>query len=143
MVVKKALSLKNQLAIAQMALNEFAKPPHRNNLYIYEPEYLQDKNNLYADNKGYDINKFLISDPERFFFNTKIRWANLGIHYDWDNRCYFKDSVSPINELMRAQAQFAMDLLEINDSYKPESVIVNYYGKKDYMGGHLDDGEPD
>ncbi len=27
--------------------------------------------------------------------------------------------------------------------YKGESVIVNYYKKNDYMGGHLDDGEPD
>lgn len=28
-------------------------------------------------------------------------------------------------------------------SYNPEAVIVNYYGKKNVMGGHLDDGEPD
>ena len=27
--------------------------------------------------------------------------------------------------------------------YRGESVIVNYYKKSDYMGGHLDDGEPD
>ena len=29
------------------------------------------------------------------------------------------------------------------ESYNPEAVIVNYYSSKDYMGGHLDDGEPD
>ena len=27
--------------------------------------------------------------------------------------------------------------------YDPESVIINYYDKKNYMGGHLDDGEQD
>jgi len=84
-----------------MALNNFPKKPHRNNLYIYEKDYIKDKSNLYADNSGYNKSKFLIEDKNRFYFNTKIRWVNLGVHYDWDNRCYFKDSKSIVNPEMK------------------------------------------
>ena len=33
-------------------------------------------------------------------------------------------------------------LLNMGD-YRPEALIINYYGSKNVMGGHLDDGEPD
>ena len=29
------------------------------------------------------------------------------------------------------------------EQYNPEAVIINYYADNNYMGGHLDDGEPD
>lgn len=29
------------------------------------------------------------------------------------------------------------------EQYNPEAVIINYYCDNNYMGGHLDDGEPD
>ena len=35
-----------------------------------------------------------------------------------------------------------MNQFELQD-YTPEAVICNFYDKKDHMGGHLDDGEPD
>ena len=34
------------------------------------------------------------------------------------------------------------EIKEINE-YKAQSTIINYYDKKNYMGGHLDDGEQD
>ena len=71
-----------------------------------------------------------------------MRWANLGYHYDWDNRCYFKDSKSEIPLQMKEISKKTINLLNIQN-YDPESVIVNYYSNKDTMGGHLDDGEPD
>lgn len=71
-----------------------------------------------------------------------MRWSNLGQHYDWDNRCYFPDSCSPIPEAFKKIATNVNELMKLSD-YNPEAVIVNYYGEKDNMGGHLDDGEPD
>lgn len=61
-------------------------------MYIYDKDY--EKKDMLP--KNYDKETFIIADAERYFFNTKIRWANLGQHYDWDNRCYFKDSSSPM-----------------------------------------------
>ncbi len=39
-------------------------------------------------------------------------------------------------------AQRAINLLKLKQ-YNPEAVIINYYADNNYMGGHLDDGEPD
>ena len=32
---------------------------------------------------------------------------------------------------------------EVYANYRPEAVLINYYGLKDTMNGHLDDGEID
>jgi alkylated DNA repair protein alkB family protein 1 len=88
------------------------------------------------------LDKHFVAAKDRYFFNRKTRWANLGRHYDWDNRRYFDGPGSPIPLDFKAMAQTVNDLLKLDD-YNPEAVIVNYYTEKDYMGGHLDDGEPD
>ena len=59
---------------------------------IYKDEYLE--NDIRP--KNYDKDTFIVEDPDRYFFNNKIRWSNLGRHYDWDHRCYFSDSSSPM-----------------------------------------------
>lgn len=66
----------------------------------------------------------------------------MGKHYDWDNRCYIEGEGSPIDEDMKGIALEASEIFGCSE-YKPQAVIVNYYKSKDYMGGHLDDGEPD
>ncbi len=43
---------------------------------------------------------------------------------------------------MKQLGERVVQELRLGD-YKGESVIVNFYKKNDYMGGHLDDGEPD
>lgn len=83
-----------------------------------------------------------MKDPSKYYFNKKIRWANAGKHYDWDNRCYFKDPGSSVPALFKNLASEAAAILTSNSFY-PEAMITNYYGVKDTMGGHLDDGEPD
>lgn len=84
----------------------------------------------------------MVAAPDRYFFNRKTRWANLGRHYDWDHRCYFEGPGSPLPADLQATARRINDLLGL-PPYLPEALIVNYYAEKDYMGGHLDDGEPD
>lgn len=117
-------------------------PPHRTNLYIYDPLYKKQSEAKYIDAKDYVPEKHIISSKDRYFFNRKTRWANLGFHYDWDNRCYFKDSFSTIPDPFKLFATKINAMLKLQE-YNPEAVIVNYYSDKDYMGGHLDDGEPD
>lgn len=29
-----------------------------------------------------------MKDPSKYTFNNKIRWANVGYQYDWNNRHY-------------------------------------------------------
>lgn len=36
----------------------------------------------------YDKKKYVVSDDNKYHFNTKVRWANVGWHYDWELRQY-------------------------------------------------------
>lgn len=81
-----------------------------------------------------------------YYFNEKIRMANLGYQYDWPHRCYPSTKV-PIPSSVEALTQRAIRIFEKLKGepcqYRGEAVIVNYYKQKDYMTGHLDDGEID
>ena len=83
----------------------------------------------------------------KYFFNKKIRWANVGYQYDWNNRCYPKIENFKLPEhlenLCKRTKTFSSKYFGKFDKYKAESVIINFYDKKDSMGGHLDDGEID
>lgn len=96
--------------------------------------------------KEYSLDKFLINDYKKFHFNKKIRWSNVGAQYDWDNRLY-PSFTTPMPDIINELTEFAKMIVseEITDVYEydPEAVIVNYYDKKNYMSGHLDDGEKD
>ncbi|KAL4512265.1 hypothetical protein ABPG72_005267 [Tetrahymena utriculariae] len=96
--------------------------------------------------KEYSLDKFLTNDYKKFHFNKKIRWSNVGAQYDWDNRLY-PSFTTPMPDIINELAEFAKNVVseEITDvyDYEPEAVIVNYYDKKNYMSGHLDDGEKD
>lgn len=35
--------------------------------------------------KQYDEETFIVKNEQKYFFNDKLRWSNLGAHYDWDN----------------------------------------------------------
>ena len=73
--------------------------------------------------------------------------ANLGYQYDWPHRCYPKSHVpipSTIEHLTkRAQTLYCNLSHDPSIEYHGEAVIVNYYKPKEYMIGHLDDGEED
>lgn len=83
-----------------MCINDFCHKPHRNNLFIYESDYKANKDSLHKDAWLYDAEKFIVADKNKYFFNRKIWWANLGYHYDWDHRCYFKNTDSNIPDIL-------------------------------------------
>lgn len=48
-----------------------------------------------------------------------------------------------IQDLSDSANKLYNSIEHIKKEYQPESAIVNYYGVKDYMTGHLDDAEID
>ena len=136
-VIKDLLTIPEQILLTKKCVNDYHKKPNRTNLHIYEKEGKKDNEPV----QTYDLNVFLEKDPKKYYFNRKIRWSNLGFQYDWNDRLYPAGQTGIPDDL----AQYPLKVLELMNykEYKPECVIVNYYGKKDYMGGHLDDGEID
>ena len=66
----------------------------------------------------------------------------MGYQYDWTNRTYPKSKThvpTTIDTLCERANKLYHTLTGIDRSYTPESAIINYYGPKDYMTGHLDD----
>lgn len=102
-IIKNHIPLKQQIKMVQSAMNKYTRKPHRTNLYIYEKDYKKDQNALHGSAKVYDISKTLFIHP--FNFNKKIRWANLGYHYDWDHRCYHESMKSDIPLEMRSMIE--------------------------------------
>jgi len=96
-------------------------------------------------NKGgardYNKEHYMVSDHKRYFFNSKIRWSNVGYQYNWDKRDYYPVA-SPIPIELSSMAKEVIGILNLG-GYNPEALIINYYGARNFMGGHLDDGEPD
>lgn len=139
LVIKNYTTPREQLEFAQRALDSYICKPHRTNLFIYEKDNIDKP----AGNPTRDYNKekWVIADENRYFFNTKIRWSNLGRQYDWTNRGYHEWD-SKIPKELKELAVGVIDTLKLKD-YSPEALIINYYNWKNNMGGHLDDGEPD
>lgn len=98
-IIKSYLPLAKQIELGSLALNSFCRKPNRTNLYIYEAQYKKKEEALYANAKQYNVDHF--REKERYDFNRKIRWANLGYHYDWDNRCYYENKKSGIPEVLQ------------------------------------------
>ena len=137
-VIKNFLTIPEQLLLGGKCINEFFKKPNRTNLYIYEDHPGANKNEPLPT---YDLNQYLEKDPNKYYFDRKIRWSNIGFQYDWNNRLYPTGQTSIPVDLQ----QYPLRVLKLLNfsGYTPECVIVNYYNKKDNMGGHLDDGEVD
>ncbi|CAD8194971.1 unnamed protein product [Paramecium pentaurelia] len=126
--VKNFLNLDDQIRISKLCMNEYINQPYRTNLFIYK----EDEN----------FDKFIVHDNKRYHFNNKIRWANVGYQYDWNNRHYPQEKTQvpdPIQEI----SQRANNFLKLQNHYQSESVIINFYQTHDYMTGHLDDAELD
>lgn len=72
--------------------------------------------------------------------------ANLGFQYDWPHRCYPKTQVpipASVTQLTHRAELLFNRLTNCHHDYRGEAVIVNYYKPREYMIGHLDDGEED
>ncbi|XP_057949586.1 alpha-ketoglutarate-dependent dioxygenase alkB [Malania oleifera] len=75
----------------------------------------------------------------------KLRWSTLGLQFDWSKRNY--DVSLPHNKIPDALCELAKRMaapaMPVEDEFKPEAAIVNYFGIGDSLGGHLDDMEAD
>ena len=146
-ILKQYTDPRLQLELCRKAINEYHRRPHRTNLYIYDkeetiPDDDADKAKLVKhDAKDYNRDHYMVSDNARYHFNLIILWSNLGRQYNWDKRDYFIKA-SPILPELNDIALEVIDLLQLG-KFRPEALIVNYYGWRNFMGGHLDDGEPD
>jgi DNA alkylation damage repair protein AlkB len=69
----------------------------------------------------------------------KLRWANLGYHYNWTLRKYVQHekSLFPAEFAKLCKQAAGLVSLDIN----PEAGIVNYYPRGTQMCGHIDDAE--
>ena len=137
-LIRDFLTIEEQIKFCKNCLNEYHKKPNRTNLFIYEegtPEC------PIGELPTYDISKFLVADPNEYYFNKKIRWSNVGCQYDWNNRRYPNNKVVMPDELKEV-AMRVNNIMNLG-KYEPEAIIINYYDKRNYMGGHLDDGEKD
>eukprot|EP00850_Spirogloea_muscicola_P001282 SM000004S15152 [mRNA] locus=s4:1548564:1551656:+ [translate_table: standard] len=75
----------------------------------------------------------------------RLRWATVGIQFDWSNRQY--DHTMPHRPIHKGLAALAAKLarpaLPPGSTFRAEAAIVNYYSEGDMLGGHLDDMEAD
>lgn len=150
-LIKKFLTIPEQLLITIKCLNEYSKKPYRTNLFIYENDNQNNINvekeevkSIYSTEHTYNKERYYVKDFSRYCFDRKIRWSNVGYQYDWNNRTYPEEKTTlPIDllKLSEKTKEFIKgELPEVLD-YQAESTIINYYDAKNFMGGHLDDGE--
>lgn len=74
----------------------------------------------------------------------KLRWATVGIQFDWSKRSY--NEALPFQEISPRLAELAARLAKpaMEDAdFRAEAAIVNFYGPDDMLGGHVDDMEAD
>lgn len=74
----------------------------------------------------------------------KLRWATLGLQFDWSERNYdvsLPHAKIP-DALSRLAKELAMPAME-NAEFCAEAAIINYFASDDMLGGHLDDMEAD
>ena len=71
---------------------------------------------------------------------SRLAWATVGYQYQWTERQYDPSKRCPMPPDL---TQLAIDLAgACGWSLRPEAAILNLYGVKSTMGGHLDDAEP-
>ncbi|KAH7488106.1 hypothetical protein KRP22_009254 [Phytophthora ramorum] len=129
-VIPNALDGKMQLQFAHACLTEFAEEPHVTNMHLQKQQVSE------IWRKASEAHP---QNPAESPLLTKLCWAASGYHYDWTARRYYKDSFSPVPELL--QQLGARCASACGMAMAAEAVIVNYYKQKSSMGGHLDDVE--
>jgi alkylated DNA repair protein alkB family protein 1 len=146
-VIRNALSVESQIYWGTTALATYSKSVHTN-LTNLSGEYaarVQSKEPPGSEEDGAtaedssDLWSVSVSESNNFAKFKKLRWANLGYHYNWTLRKYVQNEKSQFPVDFAILCQQAADLvgLEIN----PEAGIVNYYPMGTQMCGHIDDAE--
>jgi 2OG-Fe(II) oxygenase superfamily len=148
-----ALEERLQRQLAYQALTAYCEPPYRTNIELVAPKssetVLLDSSDVAAGSM-WDLwsqqqpsvdeeQRPETKDPHQQHLRyyrcfEKLSWATLGYFYDWTQRCYHKDDLSPfppdLAALGRVFAQWSLSLDEPDGetSYDPSACIVNYYG---------------
>ena len=101
--------------------------------------------------QDFSQSKTNLKDPKWFecvqdnpSLRSKLRWATLGFHHDWDTKVYDEKEASPfpsdLAKLCQTLLRYVPNLLPEN--YQSEAAIINYYPMDASLGGHIDHSEP-
>lgn len=101
-------------------------------------DFSKEKNNLSKDFVWFDEAQ---RDPKLV---SKLRWATLGYHHDWDTKVYQRESVSGFPRDLAKLAQTILTCVGHPSGldYRAEAAIVNYYPMDSTLSGHVDHSEP-
>ncbi|KAJ8683471.1 hypothetical protein QAD02_019263 [Eretmocerus hayati] len=73
--------------------------------------------------------------------SSKLRWATLGYHHNWDTKQYAEESRTEMPKELVALTRYFAEVLGFND-FRAEAAIVNYYRMNSTLAGHTDHSEP-
>ncbi|XP_058808259.1 nucleic acid dioxygenase ALKBH1 [Phymastichus coffea] len=71
---------------------------------------------------------------------SKLRWATLGYHHNWDTKHYTEDFKSEMPADLKDLTNHFASILEFDD-FHAEAAIVNYYRMNSTLAGHTDHSE--
>ncbi|XP_057858579.1 alpha-ketoglutarate-dependent dioxygenase alkB isoform X2 [Cryptomeria japonica] len=153
-----ALDIDEQFGLIKESLGSFPQPPSRTN----HTEFYGPIHNLWSAHAGPNRQHLvqlsngtwefmeeaaLPSKSKSIAASTlvkKLRWATLGLQFDWSKRNY--DVSLPHVKIPHKLSQLAKELARPamqKGEFHAEAAIVNYFGSDDMLGGHLDDMEAD
>ncbi|XP_034941795.1 nucleic acid dioxygenase ALKBH1 isoform X2 [Chelonus insularis] len=111
-------------------LKDYSKKPSKSNI---------DAHNLLLDNETWwDV---CTTDKKRAInLISKLRWATLGYHHNWDTKHYSEDSKSEIpSDFVELSRILAKSVGFMN--FNAEAAIINYYQMNSTLAGHIDHSE--
>ncbi|ORX68210.1 hypothetical protein DL89DRAFT_268729 [Linderina pennispora] len=169
LLIRDALTPEAQRWLARKCLVDCSKPPNRSNLdpFFDLPDRslfgMQDDSSLISpqDASSLDGPLSAVTRPKERFYQQaqpaaallpRLRWYTLGRQYNWTTKLYDSGSTAfdpALDSLMRAIAIAISDASlgghAINGfdgrQYTCHAGIVNFYGEKDSMAGHVDKTE--
>ncbi|KAJ1951591.1 hypothetical protein FBU59_000066 [Linderina macrospora] len=169
LLIRDALTPEAQRWLARKCLVDCSRPPNRSNLdpFFALPDRslfeMQESQTPVSprDVSSLDDTLSAVTRPKEKFYHQaqpaaallpRLRWYTLGRQYNWTTKLYDSGSTTfdpALDSLMRAIAiaisDATVDGRTINDfdghRYECHAGIVNFYGEKDTMAGHVDKTE--
>jgi alkylated DNA repair protein alkB family protein 1 len=145
-LVKGFMDVEQQYQIGFEAMNYFVHRPYRTNLdgtnglYLETKEEKQErKGQVEEREKEKEAEEEKVDEGKKveegdgssgYYFDERVRMANLGYQYDWPHRSYPKTKVPippSIQSLTARAQQLFQRLCQHPVEYYGEAVIVNYY----------------
>lgn len=71
---------------------------------------------------------------------SKLRWATLGYHHNWDTKHYTEDSRTDIPADLAEISKTIAEAIGFND-FIAQAAIINYYRMNSTLAGHVDHSE--